>query len=171
MLNGVSDFPTYCAPHLGQSIRYITLLLLQLRLCLMLKVFFVILLENVFVLLICLQHWQSLLRRHGLHSPGFPVGLTTLLFEILLLPIRSRKFLHRRYAKTGLSLNFSAIFGSNRRICQCLLIIGPKRGSVLLYVTTRGILLDGFFFLFSSRSFRDQRDTLLELCLLGSLFG
>ena len=139
----------------------------------MLKVFFVILLENVFVLLICLQHWQSLLERHGLHSPGFLVGLT-LLFEIFLLPIRSRKFLHRRCAKTGLSLKFAAIFGSNWRICQCFLIIGPKRGSVLLYVTTRGILLDVFFFYFRvGRSVTKGRtcDTLLKLCLLGSLFG
>ena len=95
----------------------------------MLKVFFVILLENVFVLLICFQHWQSLLEWHGLHSPGFLVGLTTLLLET-----RSRKFLHRRYAKTGLSLNFSAIFVFNWRICQCLLIIGPRRESVLYIV-------------------------------------
>ena len=140
----------------------------------MLKVFFVILLENVFVLLIYLQHWQSLLERHGLHSPGFLVGLTTLLFEMLLLPIRSRKFLHWRYARTGLSLNFLAIFGSIGRICQCLLIIGPRRGSVLLYVTTRRILLDVFFFHFQvHRSVTKGRtcDTLLELCLLGSLFG
>ena len=113
---------------------------------LMLKVFFVILLENVFVLLTCLQHWQSLLERYDLHSPVFPVGLTTLLFEILLLLTGSRKFLLRRYAKTGLLLNFSAIFGSNWRICQCLLIIGPGWGSVLLYLTTKGILLDVFFF-------------------------
>ena len=46
----------------------------------MLKVFFVILLENVFVLLICLQHWQSLLERHGFHPPEFLVDLPTLLF-------------------------------------------------------------------------------------------
>ena len=44
------------------------------------KVFFVILLESVFVLLIYLQHWQSLLERHGSYPPEFLVDLTTLLF-------------------------------------------------------------------------------------------
>ena len=77
----------------------------------MLKVFFVILLENAFVFLSCLQHWQSLLEIHGLHSPELLVGLTTSLLENLLFTIRSLKFLHWRYANTGLSLNFSAIFG------------------------------------------------------------
>ena len=48
------------------------------------NVLFVVLLENAFVLFSCLQHWQSLLDRHGLHSPEFLIGLMTLLFEILL---------------------------------------------------------------------------------------
>ena len=69
------------------------------------NVLFVVLLENAFVLFSCLQHWQSLLDRHGLHSPEFLIGLMTLLFEILLLPIMSLRFLHRRYATIGRSLN------------------------------------------------------------------
>ena len=43
---------------------------------------------------------------------------------------------------------FLVISGFNWGICQCLLITGPRRGSLLLYVTTRGILLDVFFVLF-----------------------
>ena len=96
------------------------------------NVLFVVLLENAFVLFSCLQHWQSLLDRHGLHSPEFLIGLMTLLFEILLLPIMSLRFLHRRYATTGRSLNLSSIFGSDWRMHQCLLTIAPSGGSVLL---------------------------------------
>ena len=118
------------------------------------NVLFVVLLENAFVLFSCLQHWQSLLDRHGLHSPEFLIGFMTLLFEILLLPIMSVRFLHRRYAATtGRSLNLSSIFGSDWRMYQCLLTIAPSGGSVLLQVTTRGILCDLFFIFVLSRLF------------------
>ena len=56
----------------------------------------VISLESVFVSMSCLQHWQSLLDRQGLHLPELMDGLTTLLFEIVLLPIMSLRFLHWR---------------------------------------------------------------------------
>ena len=117
------------------------------------NVLFVVLLENAFVLFSSLQHWQSFLDRHGLHSPEFLIGLMTLLFEILLLPIMSLRFLHGRYAITGRSLNLSSIFGSDWILYQCLLTIAPSGGSVPLYVTTRGILCDLFFIFVLSRLF------------------
>ena len=90
-----SDFPTYCAPHFRQSRRQIIFLLLQSRLCLTSYVS-LISLENVLVSMSCLQHWQSLLNRQGLHLPELMDGLTTLLFEIVLLPIMSLRFLRRQ---------------------------------------------------------------------------
>ena len=57
-LKGVSDFPTYCFPHLRQSIKWMTLLLLQLSLYLMLKPLFVVLFENVLVCLSCYNHFS-----------------------------------------------------------------------------------------------------------------
>ena len=83
----------------------------------------------------CLQHWQSLLDRQGLHLPELMDGWTTLLFEIVLLPI----------------INFSSIFWSDWRMCQCLLMIGPSGGSVLLHVTKSGLLCDLFVFWFGER--------------------
>ena len=55
----------------------------------------------------CLQHWQSLLDRQGLHLPELMDGLTTSLFEIVLLPI----------------INFSSIFGSDWRMYSFLKIL------------------------------------------------
>ena len=94
-----------------------------------------------------LQHWQSLLDRQGLHLPESMDGLTTLLFEIVLLPMMER-------------------------MCQCLLLIGQSGGSVLLYVKTSGILYfflwfgEGFFF-----AWRWSCGMLLVLLILDSLFG
>ena len=87
-------------------------ILLQFSLCLMLRLLFVVLLEDVIVCLSCLQHCQSLFKMHGSHSPRSCLELTASLFENLSFPMKSWRFLHRRYARTGPSLNFSFIFVS-----------------------------------------------------------
>ena len=81
--------------------------------------FLVCWLVNEDVELICLQHRLVILVRHGRHFPlFFSFFRITLLFFIVVCPIRSLRFLFLRYRMNGLSSSF-VIFN----ISQCLSIV------------------------------------------------
>ena len=49
-------------------------------------------------------------------------------------------------------------------MCQCVLMIGPSGGSVLLYVTTSGVLCDLFFGLEKAFSLHEGGLVVCFLC-------
>ena len=113
------------------------------------NILFVWLLLNVVVCTICLQHRVLLLAKHGVHLPWilFVNFLLTLPFSINLVPIMSLRFLFRRKAKIGGFWNISARFGFICRRCQCFITISFILGSVLLYLSDKGIFVAVSFFL------------------------
>ena len=119
------------------------------------NILFVWLFLNVVVCTICLQYRALLLTKHGVHLPCilFVNFLLTLPFSINLVPIMSLRFLFRRKAKIGGFWNISARFGFMCRRCQCFITISFILGSVLLYLSDKGIFVAvSFFFAFKSCS-------------------
>ena len=92
----------------------------------------------------CLQHRFPSLGLHGLHHPGLfcTAFLTTLLFFIILLPIKSLRFLLRLNTTIGGSLKLNLAF--NFMMFQLFLSISDILGNVLLYVITHGMRLFAF---------------------------
>ena len=129
------------------------------------------LLVIVVVCTICLQQRVLLLFKHGVHLPCilFVNFLLTLPFSINLVPIMSLRFLFRRKAKIGGFWNISARFAFICRRCQCFIIISFILGSVLLYLSDKGIFVAvSFFFSFKSCSLSCKL-ALLICCYLGML--
>ena len=125
------------------------------------NILFVWLLLNIVVYAICLQHRVLLLAKHGLHLPCilFVNFLLTLPFSMNLVPIMSRRFLFRRWAKIGGFWNISAIFGFICRRCQCFITLSFILGSILLYLSGKGIFV--FFFSFKNCSLSCKSDLLI----------
>ena len=92
-------------------------LLLQFMLCRIVRVSPVLALVKVFVDVVCLQHRLFALERQALLPVirGLFLGITFLFRDRWTWPIRSRRFLFRRYAITGLFWN---VFASSRLVCR-----------------------------------------------------
>ena len=102
MLNKVSLFPTYRVWHLRHSIRYMMFLLLHVVLWNILKSLLVWVDLNEVVDAICLQQRFLVLVKQGRHFPCFKsFFFKTLLFLMVVWPMKSRRFLFRRYTNFG----------------------------------------------------------------------
>ena len=112
ILKGVSDFPTYCFPHLRQSIKINDSTTFTVKFISDVETFVCCFTRKCCCLFKLSTALTITSRDAWLALSAVVSQLTTLLFENLLLPMMSRRFLHRRYARLGLSLNFSFIFGS-----------------------------------------------------------
>ena len=155
-LNCVSVLPTYCMWHFLHSMRYMTKLLLQVVLWNMVYDFLVCWLVNEDVELICLQHRLVILVRHGRHFPlFFSFFRITLLFFIVVCPIRSLRFLFLLYAMNGLSVKDVPSSWLIFNISQCLSIALLMLGRLLLNVVMNGILVVFVLVFGISRSSRD----------------
>ena len=112
------------------------------------NILFVRLILNVVVCTISLQQRVLLLAKYGVHLPCilFVNFHLTLPFSINLVPIMSLRFLFRQKAKIGGFWNILARFGFRCRRCQCFITISFILGSVLLYLSDKGIFVAISFF-------------------------
>ena len=127
-------------------------MLLQLDSWKILYVLCVFTLVNELVLITWLQHRLRLVLHGEQNLATFLLAffLRTLLLMIVLLPIISRRFLHRLNAMIGGSENSFLSLGFMFSISHLSLRILPIWGSVELNVSTRGILVDRFLRTFFS---------------------
>ena len=128
-------------------------ILLQFKLWYMWNILFILLLLNVAVCTIYSQHGFLLLAKHGVHIPCilFVNFLFTLPFSINFVPVMSLRFLLRMKARIDGFWNISARFGFICRRCQCFITISFILGSVLLYLSDKGIFVAvSFFFSFKN---------------------
>ena len=145
ILNSVSVFPMYCILHLMHSSK-----LLQFKLWWILNILFVRLFLKVVVFMTCLQYKILLLAKQGVHLPCmlFVDFLLALPFLFNLVPIMSLRFEFRGTAKIGGFWSVSARFGFMCRRCQCFITISFILGSVMLYLSHKGMVVAIFFFFF-----------------------